>query len=273
MSNDWVGLDDDMDASQGGTASGVQYVGVVETPDVSTPEVRVPRRPVQRVAPTARPIQSNGVVTRRGGRAPDQMVYFPTESGAAVALNKEAASNMARSRVHDIDGKPALRIRPGQYIMVVAGNRFADDQQPRRRAPRRQAAPVEGLGTDWAAFTQGLVGSLAQLGTGVTTAVMGERQSQRQAETERLRIAAEADAAVAARQAAAREAQRVHEENMARLRQQQAELQAVSAGGGASTAAVVTGGTSPVVWVVVAVAAIGGIGGLVWFLSNRKKSE
>ena len=299
MSNDWVGLDDDMGVSQ--QAGGdVQYVGVVETPD--EPAVRVPRRPVQRVSPSARPVQNNGAIARGGmpsrGRQQEQMVYFPTESGAEVALNREATLNMARSKVHTVGGRTGLRIQPGQYLVIVPDSQMVEEAP--RRARRR---PVEelgteddfnsllntlattgggtartgarsGVGTDWAAFAQGMVGSLATLGTGIATAVVGERQSQREADLARQRMVAETDAATAARQAAVAEQQRAHAENMARLRQQAAELRAVNASGGgvAPAPSVVSGGTSPIVWVVVAVAALGGIGGLVWFL-GRKKSE
>jgi hypothetical protein len=184
---------------------------------------------------------------------------------------------MARSKVHAVGGQTGLRIKPGQYLVVVPNSPFAEEAPRRvrgRAAARAAARPVEGLGTtDWAAFTRGLVGGLANLGTGIATAVVSERQSRRDTATERLRIQVEADAAAAARQAGLEEQQRSHNETMARLRQQQAELTALQQGGASSTVAAVSGGASPVVWVVVAIAAIGGIGGLVWYLRSRKKAE
>jgi len=66
---------------------------------------------------------------------------------------------------------------------------------------------------------------------------------------------------------------------MARIRQQQAELatlqQAQNQTAAASSALgpVSGGGTSPVVWVLLAVVGLGGIGGLVWFLSSRKSKQ
>lgn len=282
MSNEWVGLDDEADVSQGSNGN-VQYVGVIDTPDAATPEVRMPRRPVQRVTPSAKPVQSNGAVTRSGfvggskGREP--MVYFPTESGAQVALNREAAANMSQSKLHNIDGKPALRVQPGTYVMVVP-NRFPDDT-PRRARPRRRGEDemdLSGMGTVDAAQIMSSIGRildpLATLGVGVGTLVTGEREAQRQAALEQQRITAQNDAAAAARQAAAAEQTRQHAENMARLRQQAAELAALGPTGGAAPGGVVAStGTSPIVWVVLGVVAIGGIGGLVWFLSSRKKSE
>ena len=281
MSNDWVGLDDDAGGSQ--QVGGTQYVGVVETPDA--PEVRAPRQPVRRVAPSARPVQNKSFVARegsfRGSRKQESLVYFPTEFGAQVAINQEAAANMSKSKVHDVGGQRALRIQPGQYMVIVPESRFPEE--PPRRARRQRPAEDEmsGMGTADAASIMASIGlvldPLVDLGVGIAAGVAGSRRAEQEAALERLRIAASTEAAAAARQTATEEQRRQHTQNMARIRQQQAELNAINAGqtGAPSGSPVVapTGGTSPVVWVAVAVVALGGIGGLVWFLSSRGKSE
>lgn len=282
MSNDWVGLDDDAGGSQ--QVGGTQYVGVVETPDA--PEVRAPRQPVRRVAPSAKPVQNKSFVVRsgaaRGPRQQESLVYFPTEFGAQVAINQEAAANMSKSKVHDVGGQRALRIQPGQYMVIVPESRFPEE--PPRRARRRPQDSSEeamnGMGTMSAAEISRMIGGiltpLSEGAVGIAAAVTGERRSQREADLERLRIQTGADADAAARQTAVEEQQRQHTQNMARIRQQQAELNAINAGqtGAPSGSPVVApGGTSPVVWVVVAVVALGGVGGLVWYLSSHKKSE
>jgi len=309
MSNDWVGLDEDMDGQQSfDEEQDVEYVGVLEDEDedgsVLEP-VRVPRRPVQRVAPVqsgvVAPPARNGVAAPRGGNGrKESLIYYPTDTGAQVALNAEALRNIKKSKLQDVGGKMAYRIQPGTYVMVVPGH------DPRRMQPqgvgdidplldqlartgsalptqqtRRQSEQRSGTGTtDWAAFATGLVGGLSELGVGIATTVTGAQQARREADLERLRLQQEAEASAAAREAAGTQARRQHEENMARIRQQRAELaelqrteDAAARAAAATGPVVAAGGTSPVVWVVLALVGLGGIGGLIWFLSSKKKKE
>ena len=118
---------------------------------------------------------------------------------------------------------------------------------------------------------------LARLGVGIATTVTGAQQAERRADLDRRRLELEAEAAAASRVTAAEAATQAHQENMARLRQAQAELAALqqtqSQAAALTTSGTTSGGTSPVVWVLLAVVGLGGIGGLVWFLSSRKSKK
>lgn len=300
MSNDWAGLDDTSDASQP-LEEGVQYIGMVEDNEPAQP-VRTPRRPVQRVAPVSssypaqRPMVNPGGGRRMSGRE-EPLIYYPTATGAQLALNAEAVNNIRRARPQSIDGKPAYRIQPGQYVMVVPG------KGPAPRVDESAAGTFNdllndlattgggtasgdrsGLGTtgaEWVASFGRLLDPLARLAVGVTTTVLGAEAAERQANLDRRRMEIEAEAAAASRVTAAEAATQVHQETMARIRQERAELaelqraqdQTAAAQSALGPAAPAAGGTSPVVWILLAVMGLGGIGGLVWFLSSRKSKK
>lgn len=296
MSNDWAGLDDTTDASQP-LEEGVQYIGMVEDNEPAQP-VRTPRRPVQRVAPmnssapVRRPMINPGGTRPRGSRE-EPLIYYPTATGAQLALNAEAVNNIRRARPQSIDGKPAYRIQPGQYVMVVPG---------RGPAPKVREAAVGtfddllnelattgggtqdrgGVGTVSATSVLDSIGRvldpLVDLGLGIGRTVVGAEQAERQANLDRRRMELEAEAAAASRVTAAEAATRAHQENMARIRQAQAELAALQQTQSQTaalqqTTGAVSGGTSPVVWVLLAVVGLGGIGGLIWFLSSKKSKK
>ena len=289
MSNDWAGLDDSMDASQN-LEEGVQYIGMVEDDEPEQP-VRTPRRPVQRVAPVSspypaqRPVVAPGGGRRRTGRE-EPLIYYPTATGAQLALNAEAVNNIRRAKPQSINGQPAYRIQPGQYVMVVPG------KGPAPRVDESAVGTFDGMLNDLSATSirtgsrdragvgtfdlstlTNILDPLAELGIGIATTVTGAQQAQRQDATERLRIQTEADAASAARATAADQAERTHQEAMERIRQGTADMAALQAQAASSPVLTTGGGTSPVVWVLLAVVGLGGIGGLIWFLSSKKSEK
>lgn len=293
MSNDWAGLDDTTDASQP-LEEGVQYIGMVEDDKPAQP-VRTPRRPVQRVAPmnssipTRRPMINPGGTRPRGSRE-EPLIYYPTATGAQLALNAEAVNNIRRARPQSIDGKPAYRIQPGQYVMVVPGRGPApkvresavgtfDDLLNELATTGGGTQSRSGVGTADAAGIMDSIGNildpLARLGVGIATTVTGAQQAERQADLDRRRMELEAEAAAASRVTATQAATRAHQENMARIRQAQAELAALqqTQGQAAAISSSAVSGTSPVVWILLAVVGLGGIGGLVWYLSNKKSKK
>jgi hypothetical protein len=298
MANDWAGLDDGTEASQS-SDDNVEYIGMVESNEPEQP-VRTPRRPVQRVAPVSnsypaqRPVVNPGGSGRRRGGGEEPLIYYPTATGAQLALNAEAVNNIRRSKPQSINGQPAYRIQPGQYVMVVPGKgpsprvdesavgTFDDLLNDLATTGGGTAGQRAGVGTDaagWMSSIGQILDPLARLGIGIATTVTGSQQAERQASLDRRRLELEAEAAAAGRATAAETATRAHQETMARIRQQQAELatlqQAQNQTAAASSALgpVSGGGTSPVVWVLLAVVGLGGIGGLVWFLSSRKSKQ
>lgn len=297
MSNDWAGLDDNMDASQP-LEEGVQYIGMVEDDEPAQP-VRTPRRPVQRVAPAPvrspypaqRPVVAPGGGRRRSGRE-EPLIYYPTATGARLALNAEAVNNIRRAKPQSINGQPAYRIQPGQYVMVVPGRGPAprvdeqavgtfDDLLNDLATTGGGTQSRRGVGTADAAGIMDSIGNildpLARLGVGIATTVTGAQQAERQADLDRRRMEIEAEAAAASRVTANEAATRAHQETMARIQQERAELaelqrtqdQTAAARGALGP----VGGTSPVVWILLAVVGIGGIGGLVWFLKSKKSKD
>lgn len=294
MANDWAGLDDSMDESQN-LEEGVQYIGMVEDNEPEQP-VRTPRRPVQRVAPVSssypaqRPVVAPGGVRRRTGRE-EPLIYYPTATGAQLALNAEAVNNIRRAKPQSINGQPAYRIQPGQYVMVVPGRGPAprvdessagtfDDllnsMATTTPGGSTRSRDVSGVGTFDISTLTNILDPLAELGIGIATTVTGAQQAQRRDATERLRIQTEADAATAARSAAADQAERVHQETMERIRQGTEDLQALQQQQAQAASSILPstgGGTSPVVWVLLAVVGLGGIGGLIWFLSSKKSEK
>lgn len=237
----------------------------------------------------------------------EPLVYYPTETGSQVALNAEALENLRKSKLQDVGGKAAYRIQPGTYVMVVPGRDprrmpmqgvGTDDfdtllgqmartgsalpQQPSTRSSQRQS----GVGTADAAGIMSSIGDildpLARLGIGLATTITGSQQAERQAALDRRRLELEAEAATAARATAAEAATRAHRERMAQIRQQQAELAELQRTEDAAARAAASrepimattgGGTSPVVWVLLALVGVGGIGGLIWYLSSKKKEK
>lgn len=294
MANDWAGLDDGANESEPMEA-GVEYIGVVEQDEPAQP-VRTPRRPVQRVAapsrnyPAQRPMVDPGGGKRKNS-GDEPLIYYPTATGAQLALNAEAVNNIRRARPQSINGQPAYRIQPGQYVMVVPGRgpapkvqeqavgTFDDLLSELATTGGGTSSQRTGVGSANAAGIMTSIGQmldpLARLGVGIATTVTGAQQAERQAALDRRRLELEAEAAAASRVTAAEAATQAHQENMARLRQAQAELAALqqTQNQAAAMGPVAGGGTSTAVWVLLALVGLGGIGGLVWFLSSRKSKQ
>jgi len=260
--SDWGILDDNSLDTDGD----VEYVGMADDDDV--PPVRVPRRPVQRAARAVR---------RTAQRRPMQpqktkngMYHMPTASGAEVAMNAEAIENMRNGGLHDVGGRTAMRVQPGTYVTYGPG-----------RGPSGQpGVGIGGMGLDFDFDIGEIVGGVAELTTAIGQTVIGARTQRQEAELAAEALRLENEAAAEARLIAERENVREHQLRLAEIRQQQQELEELrrtqaqleqeQAQYAATTPAVAGGGASPVVWVLLAVVGIGGVGALVWFLTKDK---
>jgi hypothetical protein len=282
--NDWGILDDSSVSANGD----VEYVGMA---DDDTPPVRVPRRPVRRASAASIPAynrprssQTSIPAYNRPTRHPmhpmqpgqDDLYHLPTSTGAEVAMNAEAIQNMRTGGVHDIGGRTARRVQPGTYVTYGPG-----------RGP--SGHPGIGMGgngmgdLDWIGD---VVGGVAAATGAIFTGVTGLRGQRLEAElaAEQLRIEQEAEKE--AREYAAQESERDFQLRMEEIRQQtqaqMAELQALRETGAqldeargqyGTTLPPVNGaaaGVSPVVWVLLAVVGIGGVGTVVWLLTKDK---
>lgn len=283
--NDWNELDEEMNSSQ--VEDDVQYVGLEEDEgeELVRQPVRAPRRPVQRVRPMQNgndyAMPRNGVVSRSNGNGTKEpFTYYPTIDGTNLKMNDEALTNLSKAKLQDIDGKPAYRIQPGTYVMVVPGKnpRRQDQQMGFGTNGDTPATTAQRQPTTWESVAN-LFGEIAHIGTSIGETVVGARREREQAATDRLRMQIEAEASAASRRDASAESRRVHEERMAEIRQSQAELAELqrtqAAADAVAALAPATGpavaGISPVVWVVLALVGVGGIGGLIWFLTREKK--
>jgi hypothetical protein len=204
------------------------------------------------------------------------MYHLPTMMGVEVAMNDEAIQNMRTGGVHDIGGRPARRVRPGTYVTYGPG-----------RGPSGHASVGmggNGMGDlDWIGD---VVGGVAAATGAIFTGVTGLRGQRLEAElaAEQLRIEQEAEKE--AREYAAQESERDFQLRMEEIRQQtqaqMAELQALRETGAQldeargqygttlPSANGAAAGVSPVVWVLLAVVGIGGIGTVVWLLTRDK---
>ena len=260
----------------------VEYVGMVEEEDV--PPVRVPRRPVRRVSRPMRRATNRAPAYAPGpqptkpmkpmqpmSNGKEQLFYMPTESGAEVALNAEALQNMQAGGVQEIGGRTARRIQPGTYVTYGPGH---------GPSGHMSGGMGGGMGDDIdvGALVGGIGSGISDLIGAIGQTVVSSREQRLQAELERERLQAEQEAAAAAREVAEAESEREHELAMERLRQRQEELAELQRTGaqldsGAPPPVLQQQGTSPVVWVLLAVLGIGGIGGIVWFATRKKDDE
>jgi len=280
---DWGVLDNGMDS--GYNDDDVEFVGVVEEEE-DVPQVQVPTRPVQRVArqphyPARMQSQSvTPIQMSNGAKNDDGMAYFPTETGAKLAMNHEALQNMRTGGVHDVGGRTAMRVSPGTYV-TYGPSQSASGQ------PQMNPAQAQGMGS----WIEDLIGGVTELGTGIAASVAQTRTAREQADLERERLRLESEAATEARQYAHEQSQMEHEQALQTLAQRRAELEelqqaeeaataaaqqraaAEAAAAAASTGTTQTTGTSPVVWIVLAIVAMGGLGGAVYFFTRKKDKE
>lgn len=246
----------------------VEYVGVIEE-DVHVQEPRSPRRNVRRVAPTDQdfyPVyqnraHQNGVVGASNRDEEDLVSYVDIPYGKQLGLTPEAIERLQQTPMTNLNGQMSQRLEPGTYVMY---------------GPSR-AEQMGGMGAapEWVGDMMTAVG---QIGGTITGAVSAGAQHRRETDTERLRIQAELDAAREAQQWSFQEAQlqqavrleeiRAGADELALLREQEAARAALTASA-AGASVVPPTGTSPVVWILVAVLGLGAVGGIIYAVSKK----
>jgi hypothetical protein len=287
----------------------VEYVGVIEedAPPVQEP-ARQARQTVRRVAPRRMPTDQtfypvaqnrrhqNGVVGAPNRDQEDLVSYVDMPYGKQLGLTPEAVERLQTTPMTRLNGQMTQRIEPGTYVMYgpsrAASMNGLDGQQGMgtngdTSQPFTHSAPaVQQQGGSSPSWISGLIQGIASLGTGIASAVATGQASRREAETERLRIAAETEAAASARDIAFQEAQLEHAERIAEIEAGAAELETLRAQAEEATALrnqaaqappVVTGGggggSSPVVWIIVGLLGLGAVGGVIWFVSKKKDED
>jgi hypothetical protein len=290
----------------------VEYVGVIEedAPAVQEPR-RAARQTVRRVAPRRMPTDQtfypvaqnrrhqNGVVGAPNRDMEDLVSYVNMPHGKQLGLTPEAVERLQTTPMTRLNGQMTQRIEPGTYVMYGPsraggmGDLFDDIIGTQDRIAAQQGMGTNGGAVSTAAAGGGspswlgdLFGAVANLGSGIATAVSSGQASRREAETERLRIEAENEAAASARDIAFQEAQLEHAERIAEIEAGAAELEILRAqteeaaalrNQAAQAPPVVTGGggggSSPVVWIIVGLLGLGAVGGVIWFVSKKKDED
>jgi hypothetical protein len=287
----------------------VEYVGVIEedAPAVQEPR-RAARQTVRRVAPRRMPTDQtfypvaqnrrhqNGVVGAPNRDMEDLVSYVNMPHGKQLGLTPEAVERLQTTPMTRLNGQMTQRIEPGTYVMygpsraAGMGDLFDEiiDTQTAMGTNGDTSTPAApaAAGGGSPSWISGLIQGVASLGTGIASAVATGQASRREAETERLRIAAETEAAASARDIAFQEAQLEHAERLAEIEAGAAELETLRAQAeeaaalrnqAAQAPPVVTGGggggTSPVVWIVVGLLGLGAVGGVIWFVSRKKDED
>ena len=286
----------------------VEYVGVIEE---DAPPVQEPTRParqtVRRVAPRRMPTDQtfypvaqnrrhqNGVVGAPNRDQEDLVSYINMPHGKQLGLTPEAVERLQTTPMTRLNGQMTQRIEPGTYVMygpsraAGMGDLFDDiiDTQTAMGTngdTATPAAPAAG-GSSGPSWLGDLFGAVASLGSGIATAVERGQTSRREEATERLRIAAETEAAASARDIAFQEAQLEHAERLAEIEAGAAELETLRAQAEeaaalrsqVSQAPVVGqtggGGGSPVVWIIVGLLGLGAVGGVIYFVTRKKDED
>lgn len=288
----------------------VEYVGVIEE---DAPPVQEPRRPmrqtVRRVAPRRMPTDQtfypvaqnrrhqNGVVGAPNRDQEDLVSYVNMPHGKQLGLTPEAVERLQTTPMTRLNGQMSQRIEPGTYVMYgpsraekmgmgTNGDPWSTEGLPGfQTADAASSAAYESQTSGGTGWLGDLFGAVATLGSGIATAVAGSQASRREAETERLRIAAETEAAASARDIAFQEARLEHAERLAEIEAGAAELETLRAQAEeaaalrsqVSQAPVVTGGGggggSPVVWILVGLLGLGAVGGVIYFVTRKKDED
>lgn len=292
--SEWDALDEDMTnygANRNGDDDDVEYVGTVEEDDESAaPHVQAPRRPIRRVAPQQPRFQQAAVLgsepapVRRGdGDKGGQMYYYNMDNGARFAMNGEAARNAAGSPVVNVGGRAARRVQPGTYVT------YGPSIGPSGLYGGMGNDGAMGMGTNGAGGIMSGIGSilapLSELGVGIATTVTGHQRAEAEMELEaqlrREQMEAESEARDMAFQTEQLARQQEHELRLQELQQRSEELRALretesavsTAAPTAAPVAVQQPGTSPVVWILLALVLAGGVGGVFWYMSKKKDEE
>jgi hypothetical protein len=294
--SEWDALDEDMTsygANGNGNDDDVEYVGTVEEDVSAAPHVQAPRRPVRRVVPQrprfqqAATLGAESAPIRRGnGDKGGQMYYYDMENGARFAMNGEAAQRAAGSPVVNVGGRAARRVQPGTYVTygpsigpsgLYGGGMGNDGDMGMGTNGSRAGGIMEGIGS--------ILAPLSELGVGIATTVTGHQRAEAEMELEaqlrREQMEAESEARDMAFQTEQLARQQEHELRLEELSQRAEELRAlreteaaVSSAPSTTAAPIVTQqGTSPVVWIFLALVLAGGVGGVFWYMSKKKDEE
>ena len=312
---EYVGVEevDDVVQEPTGPRRMVRRVAPSAQPTPQPPQQRLPNGQVMYEVP--RQGRGNGAVGAASRDDEDLVSYVNMPHGKQLGLTAEAVKRMGEAPMTRINGQAAQRLEPGTYVMYgptragmmgmgtngeVDYDRMArtGEAAPGSGGAYRRSVPAMGTNGDSApAQSQGgggssvgwlgdMFGALANLGTGIATAVARGRVSEREAATERLRIAAEQEAAASAREVAFREAQLEHAERMARIEAGSEELEALQRQAeeaarlreelsqqpaGAPVGA--PSGPGIGTFLVLGVLGLGLVGGAVWFFGFRKKDD
>jgi len=288
----------------------VEYVGVIEedVPAVQEP-TRAPRKNVRRVAPRRMPTDQtfypvaqnkrhqNGVVGSPNRDQEDLVSYVNMPHGKQLGLTPEAVDRLQTTPMTELNGQMSQRIEPGTYVMYgpsradkmgmgTNGDPWSTEGLPGfQTADAASSAAYESQTSGGTGWLGDLFGAVATLGSGIATAVAGSQASRREARVERLRIAAEQEAAQSAREAAFQQAQLEHEENLARIEAGAEELEALraqaeeaaalrrQAGSQPPVVGNTRGGGSPVVWIVAGLLGLGAVGGVIYFVTRKKNKD
>lgn len=283
-----------------------------DTPQVKVPRRPVRRTSqatIPSYRPSAKPMRPMKPMTPMTPKSDsDAMVYMPTASGAQVAMNTEAVQNLNTSSIYDVGGRAGRRIQPGMYVTYgpghgpsghlsdgmggglgtnglydeIIGGSAVNPQYDYDFGNDPAANQQRGGGFDIGGLIGGIGSGIGDVIGSITGSVVNVREQRAQAELLREQMQIEQEAATAARQIGEREAAREHELAMERIRQRQAELEELQRTGAAldeqrgaypATPPPSDGGVSPVVWVLLAVVGVGGLGGVVWLLTRNKKED
>ncbi|MHC4297775.1 MAG: hypothetical protein ACYS7Y_10780 [Planctomycetota bacterium] len=263
----------------------VEYVGVIEEEVSPVQEPRSPRQNVCRVAPTDQefyPVYGNrahrnGVVGAPNRDEEDLVSYVDIPHGKQLGLTSEAIERLQQTPMTSLNGQMSQRIEPGTYVMY--GPNRAEQMSGMGAAGAAGATTSAGATGSSSGLLSDIMGAVGQIGGSITGAVAAGAQSRREADIERLRIETEAASAAEARQWAFQEAQleqsvRLAEieagaEELAVLREQAEAAAALEAQVALAPTAIVTSGTSPVVWILVALLGVGSVGGIIWAVSKK----
>lgn len=252
----------------------VEYVGVIEE-DVHVQEPRrSPRRNVRRVAPQQAPTDQqfypvyqqnvrhqNGVVGAPNRDEEDLVSYVDMPYGKQLGLTPEAIERLQKTPMSNLNGQMSQRIEPGTYVMY---------------GPNR-ANDMSGMGTDGPDWLPDLFGAVGRIGGNITEAVAEGQQHRREMDLARFEIDMARDAASEASAYAFNEAQLATSVELARIEAGAEELEvlreqaeaAAALRSQVSAAPVVASGTSPVVWILVAVLGLGAVGGIIYAVSKK----
>jgi hypothetical protein len=277
-STNWDALDDGFGVVADDD-EGVEYVGIVEEDEDSAMglngAVGSPRQVRSTIAsmPYRRPARPRPAPVQDDD---DQEPIEVATASGVVKLNRTAVNAAAKSPLQRMGDHAVRRAAPGTYLVM---------------SPQQFERKQRGMG-DWTETFSAVIEGV-QAGTEIATDIAGtvltaqQQQAEARARAEAARIAAETamlEEQARAAEAAAAEQRRIAEEEArrrmvriapgaSRILQMRRALQRREPSNGAAAAANGAPGTSPVVWVLIALAGAGAIGGAVWFLTRDKGEQ